>query len=56
MAGSTTRAAPSPWLGLFLLALLVVIVVAFYREALKTPTGEGVPGPVEWARTSQRAP
>lgn len=40
-------------LGLLLLAILVTVAFLAFRSALETPSGEGVPGPAEWARHGQ---
>jgi hypothetical protein len=43
----------SPFVALFLLALVVVAVFLIVQSALETPTGEGVPGQGEWYRDRQ---
>jgi len=37
-------------LSVLVLVVAVVIVVALVRSVLETPSGDGVPGPAEWAR------
>lgn len=40
-------------LGLILLAVLALVLFLAFRSALETPSGEGVPGAVDWARHGQ---
>ncbi len=39
--------------GVFALTVFVVVLVLLVRSALEVPSGEGVPGPAEWARQEQ---
>lgn len=51
MASQSDDAEPGGWLvPVLALVVLVTVMVAFYRAALEAPSGEGVPGPAEWAR------
>ena len=47
--------AASPVFALLLLAVFVALFVAFYTVTSETPTGDGVPGPAEWARREHSA-
>jgi hypothetical protein len=40
-------------LGVLLLAVLALIVFLAVRATVETPSGEGVPGPADWARHGQ---
>lgn len=42
-------------MGVLLLTLFVTMVIVLYSSALEAPSGEGVPGPADWAR-SQSTP
>lgn len=39
--------------GVVFFAIVVAIVFALFHAALETPSGEGVPGPADWARHEQ---
>ena len=54
---TSTETAGPPWLALFALALLASVVFALFGAGLERPSGDGVPGPAEWARErSQSGP
>ena len=43
-------------LGMMALGVLAVVLFFALRSVLETPSGEGVPGPEDWAQQTQSSP